>query len=220
MRLFSGFYCCLMVVFIITGCTQFPRKNYAWVQEWLKTSTCPPPCWEGITPGKTTLYDISATTISEKYKLRFNEPVAFPPTAYYFLWTNTKGNDQTTAVSAGTVSMKDMTIDSIEFKFGHLGSLVTVDDVISRFGEPDLVGLKTEMLRCEAVLFYENNHVWLELEGKPIKESYLIDKNTHLTWSYYLSDNARDERLELFQKPELQIITWGGYGNYPCKKNW
>jgi hypothetical protein len=56
----------IILLFEVTACQSIFSPQYtptptpnppAWFTEWLNNPVCQPPCWEGITPGKTTITD-------------------------------------------------------------------------------------------------------------------------------------------------------------------
>ena len=192
-------------------------ETVPWVNEWLDSTACKPPCWEGITPGVTTLYQISKETISSNNDLSFEGPTPLSDGSFYFDWKQTENGIVYSTVHAATESDKDMTIGDILFDFGSEGTSITVSDVISHFGDPDYVGIRVDMAGCGGTIFYQDKQVWLNIERKNMSDYYNIDKNTHLSWSFYYSELQRDEHLKkLFPKPD-QIQPWTGYGNYICK---
>ena len=193
------------------------QKQSSWVTEWLDASACAPPCWEGITPGETTLYQISKDTNKTSTKLDFDGPHAFSDGSFYFGWTYNENGNLYPAVQATTESNLDMTIGDLQFEFGLPGSYLSVNDIISHFGEPDYVGIDEDMAGCGAVIFYSDKRVWLRLERKKMGDNYIINKGTGLSRSYYLSESKRDERLKSFYPFRNQLESWNGYGEYQCK---
>jgi hypothetical protein len=186
----------------------------------LNSSVCNPPCWEGITPGETTVYQISKDTVSPKSNLSFEGPLPFSDGSFYFDWKHIDHKTIYPAVRAITISDLDMTIGLLFFELGRPGSPVKVADVLSHFGYPDYIGMDTDMTSCRATMLYSDKRVWLRLGTINKSESYNIEKNTYLGRSFYLSDKERDEYLKSFFPKADQIQPWNGYGKYECKQGW
>ena len=97
-----------------------------------------------------------------------------------------------------------MTIGDLQFEFGLPGSYLSVNDIISHFGEPDYVGIDEDMAGCGAVIFYADKRVWLRLERKKMGDYYIINKGTGYRKPVILFiKSKRDERLNLFYPLEI-----------------
>jgi hypothetical protein len=197
-----------------------PWVTFPWVEEWLNSSTCSPPCWEGITPGESTLYQITDDTVNINNKLYLEGPLPYSDGSFYFDWKYKYNDIIFPAVTATTESNLDMTIGELRFYLGEPESMIDLKDIITHMGAPDLIGVYTvgPIISCKFVLLYPEKNVWLELGGNQIKDRILIDKSSTLSWSYYLSDTKWEKRMEAFLPNQNQVYTWNGYMEYSgCK---
>ena len=77
MKIINFLFSTIILCFALGGCVpseEAKPETVPWVNEWLDSSACKPPCWEGITPGVTTLYQISKETIRSNNDLSFEGP--------------------------------------------------------------------------------------------------------------------------------------------------
>lgn len=214
----------MLVVISIQGCSNessLEKSNFQWVKRWLDASSCEPPCWEKITPGKTTLYDITKDTISDENNFVIKGPLPYSDGRYYITWNTMEKDITYPSVSTVTVSNSDMTIGRIEFEFGRYGSEITVKDVVSVLGEPESIGVYTEgpVESCVGVLLYPEKKIWLGLEAHKITDDYKINDDTKLSRSFFFSDVEWNNQTNIYLNRTEQIQLWKGTGEYICKGN-
>jgi hypothetical protein len=210
-----------IIVLTLSSCNtaeKTPIPQFPWVKNWLSSQRCDAPCWEGITPGVTTLYDISANIVDASNELTFSGPLPFKDGSYYFDWVSKSNEIIFPSVRATTISANDMTIGQLSFEFGREGSVITLDDTIHVLGIPESVGIYIEgpVESCEAVLLFPKQRIWLNLSNQPIASEYDLEGSNSISRSYFLSTTEWEEYENTYFPNSNQIHTWYGYGKYPC----
>jgi hypothetical protein len=191
--------------------------NFPWVNRWLERSACDPPCWEGIIPGETTIYQISKTTVNPENELTIYGPY-LSQNVYAINWLYPYQDKYDYGVSMYTVSEDDMTIDEIRFDFEGSGKVLTVGEITKNLGDPEQVGVYTdgEVIHCVGALLYSEKSVYIQLGAQIKGDSYKLNENTGISRAFYLSKTNWDETInELFNYNLIQ--PWKGYGKYHCQ---
>lgn len=186
-------------------------------ERWLIHPPCPPPCWEGLTPGKTTAKE--AVTILESNPLFTN--VA--------LWESPILNDKTGSVLwdfaingeifGNEARFSTETEDQIIFMINPWTPLVTLGKLIDAFGEPShIIASVTPPIHPEDVESWAVYVVWLSkgitfLTVGSVPFPVIDEKFTSNGLQYFTP------RLEDYVKlvnPDLikQMKPWRGYGPF------
>ena len=226
-------------VFILIGCSLFStteKLKPISVDRWLNNSSCKAPCWEEITPGITSLYDIDLDKIE-----RINHFIKANPESilaginatfegtYRYWWDVMRNGEDQGYINATT---NKYIFDKIEFNFGRNA---TLENVIDHFGEPDTIGIDfvpIEWMQCRVTLFFQEKRVWIIVPGYTIISPYSVNIQPGSSFTaYYVSDSIRDglentsqlyyePRLNYLYNPKEQLISWEGYKQYRCQKGW
>jgi hypothetical protein len=219
----------LLISFILAGVllqacvinpTSEPQNNFPWINEWLLSTTCNAPCWEGISPGTTTLNEISNKSINPKYQLIFDGPFQDSSGLYYLDWEITYKSNSYPVVTASTMSNTDNTIGEINFKLGYYGNKITVNDIILHFGEPPEIGIyqEGEVIYCRAVLLYPDKNIWIELVSQKLSPSFRLEKDTLISEANFYSKSKWNVAINNILPNPGQIQTWKGLNeNYECR---
>lgn len=187
-----------------------------WLQQWLSSPTCQPPCWENITPGK--------TTFSEVVKVVANIP----------------------GVSINRLSMTPALIDNntaIRWDFGKNGSgsiranfinkivtvvvlvpdgdqILTVKDLITAYGHPDAIVTgycfgEYFTVSCPYVLLYKKLGLVAYLDVYAEK-SIIIKPDTQIVFVNLSPQND----LKIFDNENARLfeIPWDGYKTYKIQR--
>jgi len=111
------------------GKTEVEQMMY----RWLEGGPCKPPCWEGITPGQTTITE--ALTILERHSLVTNLETVIPARsdtgATYWDWKRVNGGGGFVGFYVGQTVYEVCVADPFHF--------LTFHDVIEAYGEPSHV---------------------------------------------------------------------------------
>jgi hypothetical protein len=216
----------------LSACTSLEdsRKAYPeWVKNWINQKACAAPCWENITPGETTYYDINDKTVDTGNELIFNGSVpivivtdnVWTGVGQSFSWSLQWGDSTRQSVIVNTISQENLTIGEISFQFFSSFGGPYISDIVNTIGEPEFIGVFTSgpVPSCEAVMLYPDKFVWIELEAKKMKDYYSVDAETSLGRSYFMVETVYTNKKNSFFKTPDQIQKWHGYGDYQCENN-
>jgi hypothetical protein len=200
--------------FITTGCVLFPSKTptpaarHAWVTKWLENPACLPPCWEGITPG--------VTTITETFSILQKMPgvsktentrgkLTGIPIRWYF---DQSGGD-------GLVSEDDYgRVASLEIGFEYIQSL-TVDEVITAYGLPTNVQAGRLQGNSGLYIIYMDKGLILDTTLPVRNEKVFVSPDTRVNNLFFIPPGV-DNYLK-FMKSYYNISEWKGYGSYSIR---
>ena len=141
----------LTLVFLVTSClpaiatpTDAPintpnesPENIKWINDWLNSPSCNPPCWEGIVPGETTFEGAHQILISNSRVINVVKQTN-DKSWDYIVWDFLPVNINEKINEGGIIeASKDGTIGIISLRIGKGGILL--GDIIKKFGEPDQV---------------------------------------------------------------------------------
>jgi hypothetical protein len=204
--------------------TLSPRRE--WVNKWLYDPTCQPPCWEGITPGVTSIDDVP--------KLLANVPgiwVTTPPTHYSF------GSSESiemqwrlaeNAADSGLAEASDEQSRLVSYMILTTGSSQSffLEDVILSYGFPSdaqiaecrpSIGIGTDY--CVVYVIYRQSGMALELylPGKH-KDNWKVGvlPNASVEKIYFFPQEA--DTLEMIINTQYAVsppVKWKGYAEYP-----
>lgn len=135
--------------------TRTPRVTKAdiWRQRWLKGEPCRPPCWEGITPGTTTLSE--TLEILKAHPNIINVEYLHDDWQRYIIWdwVDTMGRGSISAYPSGD----DVTYElALDFSFRY-------DDVVASYGEPTSVAVRVVSTGHDGGIGYEALFLYEEL---------------------------------------------------------
>jgi len=112
----------------ISGQGNHVWKKIKWIDAWLASPSCNPPCWEGVTPGKTTL--------DQAYVILNTNPQILNATkeTNYVAWSFQPKND---GGSGLIFSENNDLIEVISLR--PRNGIISLGETIEKFGEPDQV---------------------------------------------------------------------------------
>jgi hypothetical protein len=194
--------------------TLSPKEE--WVVQWLNSPSCLPPCWENITPSKTTLDETTvilenlSTVIAVKV-----EPMVFSSTRWTEIHWDFIGTYD------GGIAKTDEGGKYISTVNLYLNSDLAVQDVFSTYGPPNYVNVYAcDHGGCVAQLVYNNIGMALELLLQDIGET---ESKVEISPTIsILSIHFFSPRTDYYANPvgtnKSTIITdlreWEGFGEY------
>lgn len=135
--------------------TRTPRVTAAdiWRRRWLEGKPCRPPCWEGITPGTTTLSE--TLEILKAHPNITNVEYVHDDLQRYISWdwVDTMGRSGIGAYTSGDDVTYELWLD---FSFRY-------DDVVAAYGEPTAVTVRAVILNHDGKIGYEARFLYEEL---------------------------------------------------------
>lgn len=141
----------LLGTILIFGCkTTSVSPKLPWIERWLSSPVCQPPCWEGITPGETT-----AKEAHKKLSALPNVERLWLPSEYtstHVLSWDMAGCDGSTW---GSVYFEKYPDDKIEWLDLHTSceeSNITLQEMIHAFGTPQYAWAEWNSAGCKAEL--------------------------------------------------------------------
>ncbi len=217
---------CFIVIIAcgLASCRQFnilfkptPYKHSEWVTKWLYEPNCQPPCYEEMSPGKTTI---------EEALIRINELVGTPNRTYFpgsprdrrkqisWQFENQSGGGSAKTDMDGEI-ISDITIQP--------GEGLGIAEIFSIYGPPDevnIVGCFGELVRSDCVvhLIYSSIGMVLEIslpDGG--KEEYIVeikpDSDVFRIIFFSPGNESYIRALGVFD----YIEKWSGYTSYRLK---
>jgi hypothetical protein len=186
-----------------------------WLENWVKSPTCQPPCWENIIPGKTA-FDKAIWIVSKipDVKIEGMKMTSVPDGyAGYVSWKF----DQ---LNSGSIITNDQnsTVESVELYLDEKQNLL-LEDIINVYGNPSAV-IRTvceggESLRCYVGLIYEkigllvNTNVEMNITNtKPVT----IRPKTRIISITFFPPSKLEQSVP-YEQGAPKII-WRGYGDY------
>lgn len=118
------------IVFYASNQKKHSNKSVEWINTWLTSPLCNPPCWEGITPGITTIDQSYAILNNHRQIISISKDPNY--VTWYFEPKNKSGAGLlfSEGLRNGTIEIISLTPEKGDLLLG---------DVIGKFGEPDQV---------------------------------------------------------------------------------
>jgi hypothetical protein len=194
-------------VLLPSSISPIPTKSnfhYDWKSDWLNSPTCAPPCWEGITPGQTSL--------QEAIDIIKNMPgVDGLFRGYHYIeWS---GNE--TYSGTADVGETSKTISNVVIHFNHHEN-ISMEEAIGVFGEP----LNVQINRCinglcEVFVIYPESGLALKTTSLLSTDyTVTIDKSSEVRGLVFFTPGiANYLKIVIFQG--IEVRKWDGYGTYP-----
>ncbi len=118
--------------------TSTPSLRQEWQYNWLKGIPCPPPCWEGITPGITTL-DEAIKILKQNPQINLSSieignPSKVDPRTGDFYWEFV--NDTTNSTGSYDAKISAHPVISI---YPHYTAQIKLGEIIQSYGPPSYV---------------------------------------------------------------------------------
>lgn len=198
--------------------TPTPAARHQWIEKWLNTPSCQPPCWENIIPGETSLIE-AASILSRS------------PNVKITLLPNKNNNQisqlqwQLESSSDTGIADSDETGDKIASLVLSLGSdqLLMIDEVISKYGQPSHVIIfdcrgEITQSSCIIHLVYPNLGMAIEiLLRSQEKEGYHVEINSVAKVGKIMlfpkGENTYQQTIaQNLNKPQMD---WRGFDEYP-----
>ena len=222
---YRGFIPLFFLLIVITGYSVFQNQstrtstvNSEWVTRFFKETDCSLPCWEGITPGVTTIHEAAELLASNSLfdllygpKLRFEDP-----TQYEIVWkTKQQKTEGGQARSLGTGDL----VWWLNLGFTGEGPTITLEDIVTNFGEPDSLIIEEDRGLCIGKFFYEKEAMVINFQHRcKLKMSVNKNEEVESIWLFPTGISSFPE-IKYFQSNILQyLLEWNGYGRYPITK--
>jgi hypothetical protein len=178
---------------------------------WLNGTRCRMPCWEGLTPGKTTLIQAIDNLINFGYVNSFTVDESTSTGEVEWHWTfATKGE--------GGRIFYDKESKKIFAVVPHIICCLSLGEVIEKFGNPSHVIVFVSRYFEDQMAgepFYSYNVIWLEkgfeVIGGPAKEGS-IDKNFIVSSIVLFEPTEEGLRKQEGRIVDL-MVPWQGYNN-------
>lgn len=218
----------ILNLFILTGCvivkkpSPTPVPVYSgWITRISEEQICKLPCWEGITPGKSTINE--AVDMLRKNPIYKNvaDPVeeSGNPKLFVTNWETNQGN------GGGLVWSREGEdfISWIVLGFRNQNPIITLNDIITSFGDPDSILVEESRGNvCGAGIFYIAKGMEVRiLQNCTNRGIGLTSKSEIYDISLYpLNDPGFPEVKNWLVDTEKYLVDWNGYGIYPISKEY
>ncbi len=196
------------------------KPHSDWLKKLLTQPACQPPCWENMLPGTTSMDEVAATLSNLNgikiihYSQEFSNPER------QMDWTFDQSSDSGSAFGDDQGKI-------LSYLYFGLSDSLTVEEVISSFGEPTNVLLydcRTELSKktCVAHIIYSNKGMALQttILDQFGKSSYQVNisAQTQILGIWFLPTNNNSYENIIgknsFNYPQY-YYQWKGYSNYP-----
>jgi len=198
-----------------------PSTRNTWLEEWLGEQNCKPPCFLGITPGKTTITEtVRLLSQNSSVQITRSPQVTFDGTDKEMSWDfpTTTPNDGGRIIT----DKKGEKVLIIDVGLGTDQSL-PLSEVISSFGAPSYVFLSDcRGKECVIQLIYLSSGMILEsFQPAEIDNSYKhsVDITQYLNvgeiWFFPPGDDGYREAFGFYAVSFTErILEWKGYTTY------
>jgi hypothetical protein len=163
----------------------------------LSGTPCSPPCYSGITPGKTKIDQVEDLLKENNRWINCQEDNSNPDAKGLYCDYVYIGYDQT----------KGNMVDGIGFtNYPN----VTVEEIVTKYGFPDSVKLSLSGVSIQKIgmaLFYDQFKMRLSLEEKRMG-LYNLESNTKINDVAYFNNEEYESQTKSYTSP------WKGYGKY------
>lgn len=176
--------------------------RYNWKMNWLNNATCKPPCWEGITPGRTSLQDTM--------KILASLPGAkiMSPTKTGVQWAGSQSYNGYAETEAGS-----NIVLYIAIRFNH-NQNISLEEALSIFGEP--INIQSNNCvhgGCDVFMIYPESGLALMIMSPSTDRTVKIDKSSEIQGLIFFSPGI-DNYLKIVPFRDFEVRKWEGYGTY------
>ncbi len=175
-----------------------------WTSYWLRGIPCGPPCWEGITPGRSTAHE--ALTLLQANPLIANarlEVSSADPDFGQIVWRWTDGQP------GGIARFHAQTSEQIIYEMSpDFPKRVQLQDIIEAYGEPQYV--------VASALRNPDNSIAYDLRIVYLTRGILLIKDANSPSTPVMSRDMTFNRIVFFEPTEQTLsIVLGGSGAHP-----
>jgi len=179
-------------------------------------NTCVLPCWQGITPGLTTISDalqaLENSPLICKNSLQFDEPSSSSGRAFWN-WKDSvasPGDDYPVLKWEGGIVIR-ITL--------FLGTNVSVEEIIAKFGVPEQVSASDlglpEAVEWGVTLYYPSTGFAAQIISLSGPDEEELNPSDVITYIVLLAPSPIEEMIPSLGRniENTQIYDWKGYGN-------
>lgn len=208
---------CISICFL-SSCIENEHisQHIPWIEKWLATPKCDPPCWENIIPGITTAqegYEI-LTNLQEIFEIRGpNKTIKGQSIGW-----SMKGCEGKTGGVFLFEEYPNGTINSLTLFIGCSEDNTSLSEIINSFGNPDYVWAEKKELECTQDFLYVEKGMMISTYKMP---SFLRKPNDQelLVASVLFFEPQKDiqttlDKLGYSDGPEIKV--WQSIDEDPC----
>ncbi|KAF0111917.1 MAG: hypothetical protein FD147_431 [Chloroflexi bacterium] len=222
--IFSIIKISLSFMLLLVGCENYthrgtdqPQLKSVWVDRILNEKICNLPCWEGITPGMTTIFEALEILQSNDLFIGLKDPVLIrdSPITYELAWQTKSDTGGGIARSVG----ENYAIRSIYLSLSKERPEITINEIIAHFGEPDSLIIEEDRGLCIGNLFYSEKAVTVVFSERCRKKMSVSENQVVDSIELFPLGISTFPEVEYFRSNTLEfILYWTGYGEYPITK--
>jgi hypothetical protein len=209
---------------VLTEPTYVPRSD--WVNKWLINPTCAPPCFENIIPGKTTM-DEAVKLIKQipGIKIDLYPTSGVPPEDHIFQmqWSYKPPSHGSGVIDT---DQSGVTVGLIHINFSTSEKPVTLQEVISAYGEPmhiDLYDCRPGAFANSCAVNIVNNKIGLLIDlflqdsGNENHQVEILPSERVLSVTFIPVEEDSYYKLMGENNPNFvsNYKEWKGFGIYP-----
>ncbi|MBI3175710.1 MAG: hypothetical protein HYZ25_18465 [Chloroflexi bacterium] len=176
--------------------------RYNWKTNWLNDATCTPPCWEGITPGRTSLQD----TMEILAKLPGAKTMSLTKTGVQ--WAGSQSYNGYAETEAG-----NNIILFISIRFNH-NQNISLEEALGVFGEP--INIQSNNCvhgGCDVFMIYPETGLALMVVSPSMGYTVEIDKSSEIQGLVFFNPGI-DNYLKIVPFQGFEVRKWEGYETY------
>jgi hypothetical protein len=210
-RCLKNFLFVLVLLISIPGCDFLAYQNPSpvptpnWWADFFTNTTCIPPCWDNITPGKTSMKEAQRIVQSRNDIENFKGP---SPVYDNFISVSWKFKNSQTSGSIG-FDVSGTTVLGIGFQID-----MQLNQIIEKIGFPDQVIPQGSLNPRQAGLDLIYTRFNLALMALVEEKNGVIQITPHL-YIFQMDMSTTEGHLQYMQQfNQNQILKWHGYGEY------
>jgi len=197
-----------------------PDPPAGWFDRWLHKMPCSAPCWENITPGKTTSQEAEQIIRAIPYAYDISIDPEFIPGTGVVEWKIDDG-------SIGQVAFDSNTPQRIVNQITLPYKIIRLSEVINAYGEPDYVIASADSAPdigvppvCSLTIIYLRKGISLDAPNCPGVKSG-IDPDSPFYVTFFIPTQAGFKQFTNVDPDNVIVRKWEGYKkfDYYCTDN-
>jgi hypothetical protein len=207
---------------LIIGCTKEVRitKHVPYIAQWLSKPACDPPCWENITPGRTTMQQGMEKLKELSDVEKIEAPRILAENQVQISWTMKNCKDYSYGYFNASEDRGGI-IENIYISVTCVDDNTIIEEVTQSFGLPDFTWTERKGIDCSQKVLY--------LEKGMLLDTYIIAKYPFGTNDFELQvlgilffepkDNLKETLGHLGYPEDKEISIWQETNTDLCGMN-
>jgi hypothetical protein len=212
---------CLIIVFAALNTIQRTETTVEqkWITSWITSPVCNTPCWENISPNKTSINDVPELLSLNPEFTNITEPESMLPSGKRCVFWSSQYR-QGVPIGVGRIctnSTTDQLVDNIHLDLSSLSPEIRIKDIQEKFGDPSYFGISKEEQFCRPGLIYKEMGMIVILHDIDVCRKIKVTEIKTVSEIYFMDPN--NPKFPRIFNPENggTVLPWIGYTNYAPK---